>query len=107
MYHGISESTVSWTTQEITTLEKIMTSNIILINGVVITWVTNIKKTVTLSVTKAEYSAITKVCCEIIFSPEILFLRELFFNNPLPFTPNKLDQYCYQITHWYPNGILT
>ena len=52
MYHGISESTVSWTTQELTTLEKIMTSNIILINGVVITWVTNIKKTVTLSVTK-------------------------------------------------------
>ena len=51
---------------------KIMTGYIVLINGAVMAWCSQSQKTVTLSVTEAEYSAITDVCCEILFMRVIL-----------------------------------
>ena len=44
-----------------------MTVCIVLINVEVIAWNLRSQKTVTLSLTKSEYSAITEVCCEILF----------------------------------------
>ena len=52
---------------------KIVTGYIFLINGEAIDWRSQIQKTVTLSVTEAEYSAITDVCWKIIFIHAILF----------------------------------
>ena len=52
---------------------KSVTGYIFLINRAVIDWRSRIQKTVTLSVTEAEYSEITYVCCEILFDRNILF----------------------------------
>ena len=45
---------------------------IVMINGAVITWLLRSQKSITLSVTEDEYSAITEVCCEVIFAYVIL-----------------------------------
>ena len=42
-----------------------------------------IQKTVTLSVTEAEYSAIMEVCCEILFVREILFFMGFDVKSPI------------------------
>ena len=55
---------------------KRVTGYIVLINGAVIAWRFQSQKTVTLSITEAEYSTITEVCCEILFIRDILlFMR--------------------------------
>ena len=53
---------------------KSLTGYIVVINEVVIPWHLKIHKTVTLSNTEAEYSALTDVCCEILFVCAILLL---------------------------------
>ena len=51
---------------------KTTTGYIFIINRAIINWNSQSQKTVTLSVTEDEYSAITEVCCEILFVHEIL-----------------------------------
>ena len=48
-------------------IHKSVSRYIVLINVSVVTWSFRSQKTVTLSVTEAKYSAITDVCCEILF----------------------------------------
>ena len=49
-----------------------MIGYIVQIDGEVIDWCSQSHKTVTLSVTEAEYSEITEVCCEILFFHAVL-----------------------------------
>ena len=48
-------------------IHKSVSRYIVLINVSVVTWSFRSQKTVTLSVTEAKYSAITEVCCKILF----------------------------------------
>ena len=60
-----------------------MTGYIVLINGAVIAWRFQSQKTVTLSITEAEYSAIVKVCCKILFICAILLFMRVFVEYPI------------------------
>ena len=60
-----------------------MTGYIVIINRAVISWILRSHKTVTLSVTEAEYSAITDVCCEILFMRVILLFMGVVVEYPI------------------------
>ena len=61
---------------------KPVTGYMVIINGLVISWRSQDHKTVIISVTESEYSAITEVCCKILFSHAILFdQRELLIGS--------------------------
>ena len=78
---------------------KSVTGYIVLINGAVINWRSQSQKTVTLTVTEAEYSSITEIYCEILFSMRFYFLWELLLNTPLPCMLIALELYYCQITY--------
>ena len=55
--------------------QKIMTGYVVMISGLVISYHSQIHKTVELSVTEAEYSEIMEICCEILIIYAILFFH--------------------------------
>ena len=61
---------------------KSVTGYIVLIDGLVIKWISQILRTVTLIVTETEYSDITKLCCKKIFLRVILLFTGVFIEYP-------------------------
>ena len=82
---------------------KSVTGYIVLINGAVVSWRLQGKKTVTLSVTEAEYSSIMEEFCEIIFACDIYCLWWLLLNTPLLCMLIKLGLYSHWRTNRHPN----
>ena len=76
--------------------QKSVTGYIVLNNGAVITFHSQIQKTVTLSVTEAEYSSIMKVYFKILFFHVILLFIGVVVEYPISVT---LELYYYQRTH--------
>ena len=83
MDNGNYVNIVTLTTKKRMTLSKSVTGYIAIINGEVIAWYSRIQKKVTLSVTEAEYSAITELCCRIIFIRDILLFMGVVFEYPI------------------------
>ena len=84
---------------------KSTTGYIFLIKRLVIAWCLWSQKKVTLSVIEYKYSAITEICCGIIFIHAILlFMGVLFRKTPLSYTLITLDIYYYWRTHHHQNG---
>ena len=77
---------------------------IVLINGAVIAYSFLCQKTVTLSVTEAEYLETADMCCKIICVHDILFFMLVVDEYPIIFHIDNIELYYYRRTWCYPKN---